>query len=275
MGKLNISVHPLFFIFGLYFASIGKVFSFLTFTFSAVIHELGHAFVAEKLGYRLKKITLMPYGAVISGDIEGIKYADELKVVISGPLVNLCVAVFILALWWIFPEAYPYTELAFTANISLFLINLIPAFPLDGGRFLLATLSLKLKRKTAKKIAKISGYVFSAILLGAFVYSLYKTANFSILFFSLFMLFGTTDLKKENSYIKIYGNYSAKKIKNYKEVKTIAVNGDITVKKFLEIAGGDYLYRVLVYGEGGKRVIEPDEIAGILEKKSLYEKLAD
>ncbi len=274
MGKLNVSVHPIFFIFGIYFAATGKVFSFLVFTFSAVIHELGHAYAAEKCGYKLKKITLMPYGAVISGDIHGIKYSDEIKVVLAGPLVNLCVAVSTLALWWVYPPSYPYTELCFTANASLFLINLIPAYPLDGGRFLLATLSLYLKRATAVKIAKVTGYIFACVLLGAFVYSVYTEINFTILFFSLFILFGSIDVKNESVYIRVYGNYSTVSIKNYKEIKTVAVNSDCTVKNFLELADGDALYRLYVYDESGVfRVIEPSELSSILEKKSIYEKL--
>ena len=275
MGKLNFSIHPLFFIFGLYFAVVGKVFSFLVFTFSAVIHELGHAFSAEKLGYKLKKITLMPYGAVISGDIDGIKYTDELKVVLSGPLVNLCVAIAMLALWWIYPPSYPYTELCFTANASIFLINLIPAFPLDGGRFLLATLSLKMKRKSAMKIARISGYIFSLAVFGVFVYSLYTEINITILFFSLFILFGSIDLRKENVYMRVYGNFSVGSIRNYKEIKAVAIRSDCTVKEFLALAEGDSLYRVFVYDEtGGYKVIEPPEIARIISEKSLYDKLA-
>ena len=51
MGRLKVSIHPLFFIFGLYFALTGKVFSFLIFTLTAVIHEFGHAFVSDRLGY--------------------------------------------------------------------------------------------------------------------------------------------------------------------------------------------------------------------------------
>ncbi|MBO4323068.1 MAG: hypothetical protein J5836_00245, partial [Clostridia bacterium] len=267
MGKLNFSVHPLFFIFGLYFAATGKVFSFLVFTFSAVLHELGHAYAAEKLGYKLKKITLMPYGAVISGDIEGIKYTDELKVVLAGPLVNLAISIAILALWWIYPASYPYTELCFTANISIFSVNLIPAFPLDGGRFLLSTLSLKMKRRKAMKIAKISGYIFSLLLLGAFVYSIYSEINITILFFSLFILFGAVDLKKENVYMRVYGNFSVGSIKNFKEIKTIAVNEGCTVKKFLEIAEGESLYRVFVCDDkGGYKIIEPVELAKIISE---------
>jgi len=61
---MRISIHPLFFLFGIYFALRGKVFLFLNFTLTALIHELGHAIAAERLGYKMNKISLMPYGAV-------------------------------------------------------------------------------------------------------------------------------------------------------------------------------------------------------------------
>ena len=274
MGKLNVNVHPLFFIFGLYFALTGKVFSFIVITLTAVLHEFGHAIQAEKLGYKLFKITLMPYGAVISGDINGIKYSDEVKVVLAGPLVNLCIAVAIMAVWWIFPSSYPYTQAALYANASIFLVNLIPAFPLDGGRLLLATLSLKLKRKTAVKVAKFSGYVLSLALLFAFALTAFTELNLSLLFFSLFILFGSFDLKNENEYVRIYESYSPSNIKNFKEVKTLAITSDFTVKRLLAALDGDCLYRLYVYYPNGKyKVLEPYDVGKLLEAKSLYEKI--
>ena len=99
MGKIKVSVHPLFFAFGLYFAFTGKVFSFISFTIVAVIHEIGHSFVAARLGYRLEKITLMPYGCIISGKTQSFSYKDEVKIAFAGPLVNLAtVFVFFWAL---------------------------------------------------------------------------------------------------------------------------------------------------------------------------------
>ena len=170
MGKLKVTIHPLFFIFGLYFAFLGKVFSFLVFTITAVIHEFGHAFVSDRLGYTLNRVVLMPYGALISGDIENISYIDELKVALGGPLINAVIGVFFVACWWFFPETYAYTDTAVFACFSLAVINLIPAYPLDGGRMLLATLSLIINRKTALKITKWIGIILSVILLGLFVY---------------------------------------------------------------------------------------------------------
>ena len=79
MDGLKLSVHPLFYAFGLYYAVTGKILAFIIYTLSAVIHEIGHSVVASKSGYRLNRITLMPFGAVVKGDIDGLKLKDEIK----------------------------------------------------------------------------------------------------------------------------------------------------------------------------------------------------
>ena len=68
MGGVTLKIHPLFYLFGLYYALTGRIFIFIVYTIVALVHELGHSFVAERLGYRLKSIVLMPYGAVIGGE---------------------------------------------------------------------------------------------------------------------------------------------------------------------------------------------------------------
>lgn len=59
---IRLGIHPLFFVFGIYFALTGKVFLFLVYTLTALVHEYGHAVCAERLGYKMNKISLMPYG---------------------------------------------------------------------------------------------------------------------------------------------------------------------------------------------------------------------
>ena len=88
MGGIKLSVHPLFFIFGLFYALTGRIFVFLIYTICAVAHEIGHSLVANSIGYKLNKIKLMPFGAVVSGNIDGLKLKDEIKIALAGPLVN-------------------------------------------------------------------------------------------------------------------------------------------------------------------------------------------
>ena len=58
MGGIKYSVHPLFFAVGFYYALTGRIFIFLVYSITALVHETGHAIAAEKAGYKLNKITL-------------------------------------------------------------------------------------------------------------------------------------------------------------------------------------------------------------------------
>ncbi len=275
MGKLTFKIHPLFIIFGLYFAFTGKVFSFLTYAVCACAHEFGHSITAEKLGYKLKNATLMPYGAVVSGDMDGMTLKEEAQIVAAGPLFSLSVGFFFLALWWAFPNLYPYTSLAAEANFALGVVNLLPAFPLDGGRLLLCLLSREIGRVKATKITKGAGFFLAFALLGLFVYSLFKSANFSILFFALFVIFGVADKSSADAYIRTFDALSPFKTKKTREIKELAVAEGITVKKLYGALTDGYLYRLRVFSSDGqlKRTIEPSEIVEFLSSKRPNDKI--
>jgi len=277
MAKLRFAIHPLFFIFGLYFAWTGRVFIFLTYTIVAVIHEIGHSIVANKLGYKLNRIVLMPYGAVVSGEISGLRFRDEIRVALAGPMVNIACAILFASLWWVFPETYAYTDVAMVANLSIATVNLLPCRPLDGGRILHSLLSLHFKRRTADLVLKVSGVLFSCVLLGLFVLSCFRTVNFSLLFFALFALFGTLFPGKQNRYVKMFENSYAKLIRMGAEVKTVAVSSSATVKQLLQILDEDCLTEVLLLDSDGKQIsrFTPKEICDVLSGNTLYKKLID
>lgn len=271
MDKLKFTIHPLFFIFGLYFALTGKVFSFIIFTISAVIHELGHSFASARRGYTLNRVVLMPYGAVIGGDTEGLSYKDEAVISAAGPMTNGAIALFFVALWWFVPDIYPYTETVVTANASLAIINLLPCYPLDGGRFLCATLSLFMKRKKAVLLTRIFGVFLAACLLALFIVSCFFTVNFTVLFFSLFMFAGALDKSKQNRYVKAFENYAAS-VKRAAEVKTYVLPYTAKVKSLYPIIDGNYYYRIIVSGEDGKILfsVEGENLKNLLVYGNAY-----
>lgn len=272
MAKLKFTIHPLFFLFGIYFALIGKVFSFLAFTLVALIHELGHSVVAGNLGYRLNRIVLMPYGATISGEQELFSYADEIKIALAGPVVNLLTAIIFVAVWWFTPDTYPYTELAVFASFSIAIINLLPCFPLDGGRILLATLSVFLERKTAVKIVKCCGILVSFCLLGLFIYSCFTYVNLSLLFFSLFMLLGNIFVSKDNIYVRIFSGFNSIAAEKGREIKRIAVLGSSKVKALYKFINGSNFIELVVLDRCGKEkyTLPIDKVYKLLECGKLY-----
>jgi len=252
MANLKFVIHPLFFVFGIYFALTGKVFSFVIFTLVAVIHEIGHSLAAENLGYKLKRIVLMPYGAIVSGEQSLFSYVDEIKIAVAGPLVNIFTAVLFAALWWFIPETYAFTDVAVFASLSIATINLLPCYPLDGGRVLLAFLSEVMPRKTALKTVKALGIALSILGIAAFIYSIFVGVNVSLLFFSLFMLFGNIFVKPENDYIRIFSGFDPVAVGKGRRVKKIAVTEQTKIKNIYKFFSAESLLEIAVYDIQGK-----------------------
>jgi Zn-dependent protease len=146
-----------------------------------VLHELGHALTAKRFGINTNKITLLPIGGMASLERIPESPKQELLVTLAGPLVNVLIAIF---LYFIVP-VNEFLHLNFTetfetlssftlqsflfylyvVNIGLVVFNLIPAFPMDGGRILRALLAMKMNRVKATQIASSIGQVIAVIFL--------------------------------------------------------------------------------------------------------------
>ena len=275
MGGINLSIHPLFFVFGFYYALTGKIFIFIIYTVCAVIHELGHSIVAANAGYRLNKITLMPFGAVVSGNIDGLKPQDEIKIALAGPFLNLSIGLFFVATWWIYPESYAFTDIVAEANFSMALVNFIPAAPLDGGRVVSALLKDKFGEKKAQKLVKILCVVFSILLAAGFILTMFSECNLSLLLFLLFVIFGAFGKNKENRYIKLYTALTVEKLKRGMDIKRQALHQSATVKKMLSILDVNAVNEIVVYDDE-KRVgyLTESAINDLIEKGDIYAPLS-
>ncbi len=189
-GNFKVTLHPLFLLAGVLSALTGRLLLFCAAAVAALEHECAHAFAAKRYGYALDKIVLMPYGAVVAGDLGGLGRKEYLAVLAAGPCASLLTGVLFLALWWLFPETYPYTEAAAFVSFSLFFVNLLPAWPLDGGRAL-AVLLRPFKERTRKTVLLLSGILVSAGIGAYFLATCFSVPDFSALAFALFLLFGT------------------------------------------------------------------------------------
>jgi Zn-dependent protease/CBS domain-containing protein len=126
-----------------------------------VVHELGHALVARRFGIRTRDIMLLPIGGIASLERMPSRPLQELAVALVGPAINFALAG-VLAL---VPGAFA-LRLAWI-NIALGAFNLLPAFPMDGGRALRALLALRLGPERATDAAAMCGKVF-AVAFGVF-----------------------------------------------------------------------------------------------------------
>lgn len=184
-------------------ALFGIVLMVLLFT-CVTLHELGHSIAARAFGIPVRDITLLPLGGVAQITRNPEKPVHELIIAAAGPLVNVVIAgILFLAVGaslvatmldgrGLLPNGLNEPSLQtllfwlFSANVTLVLFNLIPAFPLDGGRILRALLAMGLGYPRATRIASAIGQ-FIAIGLGLFGFF---TGNFILVLIAVFIFFG-------------------------------------------------------------------------------------
>ncbi|NQT18718.1 MAG: site-2 protease family protein [Planctomycetes bacterium] len=140
-----------------------------------LIHELGHSLIARRFGTQAKSITLLPIGGIATVEEMPEKPSQEIAMSVIGPLINLAIAgVLFLAVgpWAGFgaPDLYPSSWRAFFAglisvNVLLAIFNMIPAFPMDGGRVLRGILALRMDYVRATSIAVSVGQALSMLFI--------------------------------------------------------------------------------------------------------------
>jgi len=146
-----------------------------------ILHELGHSLTAMKYQVKTRRITLLPIGGVASLETMPDDPREEFVIAVAGPVVNIIIA---LLLYLVVPlheyanmDAAEFEQALSTindgnflfymlfANLMLALFNMIPAFPMDGGRVLRALIAMKLDRVRATQIATRLGQLVAFFLL--------------------------------------------------------------------------------------------------------------
>lgn len=160
---------------------------------SVALHELGHSFVAVAKGYPVRDILLLPIGGMAQLARMPERPRDEFQVAIAGPLVSLALyfALSALAPWAAAAHLAPLAvlcDLLGILNLGLCLFNLLPSFPMDGGRILRAWLTPRKGRLAATRIAAGLGKIMAAI----FALSGLFTLNFMLILIAVFIYFSAS-----------------------------------------------------------------------------------
>jgi Zn-dependent protease/CBS domain-containing protein len=161
-----------------------------------VLHEFGHAFAAKAFGINTPDITLLPIGGVARLERMPEEPVQELVIAVAGPMVNVVIALGLLVAGGAQAFANPSTSTMegggliaqlMTINILLVLFNLLPAFPMDGGRVLRALLATRLSYARATQVAASIGQGFAFVF--GFVGLIW---NPFLIFIALFVYIGAS-----------------------------------------------------------------------------------
>lgn len=262
---MKITIHPLFFAVIIFCAFFGGFFVSIIFALTALLHECGHVFCAAKLGYECKQIKLMPYGAAAVCDIDGIRWRDEVKLALAGPAVNAAICVALAGIWWFWPSTYAFTDVIMSASLTMLVVNLLPAYPLDGGRVAKCILSHIFGDKAAAIILRVVNVLLAAGLIACFVLSGF---NITFLFFALFLLCSAA----EKSPPAVRVNFASRAaLKRGVEIKTVLVDDSLTCKDAMRLLD-DKRYLILRNTSDGREITQ-DELYGILAEKSIYDRV--
>jgi len=251
----------------------------LTIFVCVILHELGHAFAARRYKIVTRNITILPIGGLANMERLPEKPARELWVAIAGPLVNMVLAILLYSILKLTGGMPNLADLEAAGeggeqvlmggggflfnlmfvNILLFAFNLIPAFPMDGGRMLRAILSFKMDRVKATRIAATIGQFLAILFVFAGLFY-----DFWLIFIGIFIFLGAGGEAAYEATKNILSGYSVR---------------DVMMTKFTILSPEDpfskVVHHLLDTQEQEFVIAEGHYIHGILTRKNLIKGLHD
>lgn len=238
--------------------ALGLSVALLLFT-CVLLHELGHSYVAKKHGTNIQGITLFLFGGVSSLEDIPRNPKIEFKMALAGPSISLLIGsvliIFYETLKGNMPIGDPFLRLVWMIgyiNIVLFIFNLLPAFPMDGGRVLRAVLAGRMSYLKATRVAAYIGKMFS-IFMGIFGFLTVSAGGFWFMLIAFFIYIGASEEEKSTQVNVILEGMKIKDIMS-RDIKTVP--SGMSVEELV-----DYMFR---YKHMGYPIVDGTEIKGIV-----------
>ena len=234
-----------------------------------VLHEFGHALTAQKFNIKTRDITLLPIGGVARLERMPDDPRQELWVALAGPAVNVLIAVLLFFLLFFTNTFEPLSKLSMTSgsflerlmvvNVFLVVFNMLPAFPMDGGRVLRSILAMKMDYARATQISATIGQGMALFFgfIGFF-------SNPFLIFIALFVWIG------------------AAQESNMTQMRTVFDGIPVRyamITKFDSLSVSDHLQKAIELILAGSQqdfpVMENETVVGILTRNNLMKALTE
>jgi Zn-dependent protease/predicted transcriptional regulator len=234
-----------------------------------VLHEFGHALAAARYGIRTRDITLYPIGGVASLERIPDNPRQEFLVALAGPAVNVALAIVLFGISLLMrvpagPERLavvggPLVAKLLWVNVSLAAFNLLPAFPMDGGRVLRAALALRIGHDRATEIAARVGQVMALgfALVGMF-------ANPMLLFIALFVWSGA---QGEVSLVRVRSLMRGVPVRQAMTEPVVVLSPSDTLSAIVD--------SIVARGHHAFPVVRDGKVIGVVTKSGVVEALAE
>jgi len=164
---IRIRIHLLFWaVIGLSVMT-GHFLEVLTLFIIVLIHELGHVAMARELGWTVTEVQLLPFGGVATmEDAYATDPLDEIVVALAGPFLNLVMMAFSYLCWYSGVWTEEWARFFLVSNVTIALFNLLPIWPLDGGRIVLAVLCWFMPYRQAAILSMTGSTLLAGIMAG-------------------------------------------------------------------------------------------------------------
>lgn len=231
------------------------------------LHELSHLLAAKMIGLRAAYIAFHPFGVNLKLKNKLIcRLSDEIILYFAGPLCNIVLACAALLMFRFYPN--PWLRFFYGSNIMLFVMNMLPVVPLDGGMVLKKLLMYRVGYKAAGRVMTAVSVLLGTALFVLGAYVLYVTQfNYSVLFISVFLL-GNAFTQKEKynvDYVKELMFYKDKRTKRVRHCIESITEDYRRIAKNFNLNAYSVVYFLSDKGKIEKIMTETEIIDKILE----------
>lgn len=189
LGDTELRVHPLIVVTVVAACVLGRLGDLMLAVLALTLHELSHAVVAHVFACPVQCIELMPFGGVARLSRQTLSSHAELCIAAAGPIVSFFTAGLTAMCGYLFPTVQRNLDAFLTFNLTLAVINLLPALPLDGGRILRALLQRRCSYAVSTRISAWLGVAGGVAMLGLTVWcALHGIQNLTLPTMGVFLL---------------------------------------------------------------------------------------